>query len=269
MMMKTTPSTYPSASPAAKRRKLPASFFRKPPPLKLSPNQAVLVRAAVCIQRFVRLRKVVSSLVDPILQSPVVLREAVKFVEPGGVEHWFNSSSLSQYFLATASFCNPLSRRILWFWEVMNVVQKQPKNLRSILIATYKARDFLQKDAREHEGSDTFSAMEDMADESLQAILEKAELCFCSFTPSAVEGSLSTYEDDLLDICEADPARAVKVCIRHSEVVCKRGLLCPLELKGEFQDIHDKIIKKYKSAVSAPVHKSILAAALARRMSFT
>jgi hypothetical protein len=224
-----------------KRRKLPPSFRG----LRCASSERQR-RAAIQLQRFWRWTRAVRGRVDPILQEPVRIKEAVRLVEVGNVEHWYNASSLASYFLSTACFNNPLSRRELWCWEVLKIANKVSSGLRPVLLATYVAREALQKEAYEAQGSGLDAAFEESADDRLQAILGSAEALFFNFNLNSILEELDEYERDLAHLNLISQKKASDLCLRHRDVVAKRGFICPPNLARELGIIYTRILKKNK-----------------------
>ena len=246
-----------------KKRKLPATFY------DLEPSEAKKKQAVVRIQRFLRWRRTLATQVDPIRQERIPPKEAVILLETGGVEHWYSASSLASYFIATACFCNPLSRRPLWCWEVNRILQMQPRSLRPLITATYKARFALQKDAHENDGAGLASSTEETLDANLQSLLSEAEMLFFDFRVDGFLAELEEYEENLRDLVSLSAAHAKSVCLRHREVAYNRGIYCPGRLAEELKDIQDKIVLKRGVAareITEPM--PILKVALLRRLEF-
>ena len=224
-----------------KRRKLPPCFSQERPP----PSQERRDGAAVSIQRFLRWRRNLREHTDPILQGPLRPREAIYLTEPGGVAHWYNASSLAAYFLSTACFCSPLSRRQLWCWEVTKILAKQPPRTQPLLWATYIAREPLQKALHQQEGTDmAAAALEDSADERLQGMLRDAEGAFLVFDLGRTIDDLDDYEDDVTELMFLATDKARCLCHRHKEIISKRGLFCPPELADGVQAAHDRVLRR-------------------------
>lgn len=253
-----------SAGQPRKRRKLPPSFFGKVPPSEQCRKQA-----AERIQKFVRWRRSLVGQIDPILHEPIRPCEAVMLLETGGVRHWFNASSLASYFISTACFNNPLSRRPLWCWEVNRILLMQPRRMRPLIAATYIARFALQKDAHENEGAGLASSVEESLDIAFERLLCKAELLFFEFRLEGFFAGLEDYEDNLLDLVCVSQGRAKTLCLRHREVVKNRGIFCPQLLGAELADIQERLVMKKSGGPSdAADHIPILKTALMRRLQF-
>jgi len=258
------PERTNAAAPPRKKRKLPPSFFGK-----ASPSEETRRAAAARIQRFVRWRRALAAQLDPIRQEPIPPREAIMLLEAGGAQHWFSASSLASYFVSTARFCNPLSRRPLWCWEINRILLMQPRAARPLIAATYIARFALQKDAHENDGADLVSSVEESLDAGLQNLLSDAEECFFDFQVEGSFAELEEYEDNLRYLARLSRTRAQTLCLRHHEIAKNRGVFCPQLLCSELDAIQEKILMK-RPVVESPLTDPmpILKAALLRRLQF-
>jgi len=252
------------AHPPSKKRKLPVSFHGI-----VAPSKESRIQAAMRIQRFLRWRRELAAHLDPISQERILPREAVVLLEAGGVQHWFSAGSLASYFISTARFCNPLSRRPLRCWEVNQILFKQPAKMRPLLAATFVARFALQKDAHENAGTDLASSMEDTLDMTLEAMLSKAEKTIFEFRIERLLVELEDYEETLYDLCCISARRADSLSQRHREIAKNRGFFCPQMLASELAAIHEKIVVDQNvrdGEVQVPM--PILKEALLRRLRF-
>ena len=246
-----------SRAQPARKRKLPPSFFGR-----VDPSKEQQTRAAIVIQRFMRLR------LDPIEQEAIPFREAVMLSEAGGVEQWHSASSLAAFFLVTANFCNPLSRRQLRCWEVTKIIQKQPRQLRPLLAATYTARFALQKYRLETEGSDLASSTEESLDETLHRMLSAVEGLSFDYRPHGIAYALSQYEDGLQDLVLLSHTRARKLCLRHREVVKNRGFFCPPRLAEDLAKLQEELVLRHAAEASEGLTMPILKEYLLQRLEF-
>jgi len=251
-----------------RKRKLPPTFFGPEPP-----SEAQRVRAAVRIQRFLQLRRRLAACVDPITQAPIPVAEAVALTEAGGVEQWHSAKSLADFFLATANFCNPLSRRPLRCWEVFKIADRQPR-LRPLLVATYVARAVLQRYRLESEGVDLASTTEEALDETLQGMLADVEGFSFDVRPRSLAHSLRQYEQGLWNLSHLAKSRARALCLRHREVVKNRGFFCPPRLGEELEALQERLVlggvgtAATTAAVAAAPPTPILKEYLLQRLEF-
>jgi hypothetical protein len=252
-----------SRAPTGRKRKLPPSFFGR-----VEPSEQQRASAAVKIQRFLRRCRSIASCVDPIAQEAIPYREAVMLAEAGGVEQWHSASSLVAFFLVTANFCNPLSRRQLRCWEVAKIIQKQPRRLRPLLAATYTARLALQKYRIETEGSDLASTTEESLDETLHRILADVEGFSFDYRPRGLTYALSQYEDGLQDLALLSRDRARKLCLRHREVVKNRGFFCPPPVAADLEKLQDELVLRHAAQAAEPHAVPILKEYLLQRLEF-
>jgi hypothetical protein len=207
--------------------------------------------------------------VDPILQEPIAPKDAVRLLEANGVENWFSAASLAAYFIATARFCSPLSRRSLWCWEVIRISRLQPRRLQPLVGATYIARFALLKDAYENEGRDPTSAAEEGLDASFQSLLARAEACFFEYPLECFLDDLDDYGDALYDLARLSMQRATAVCGRHREVVSNLGIICPPQLGAAIGGIQDIVVlKKPPPQGNESLPSSILKSYLLKRLDF-
>jgi len=213
------------------KRKLPPSF---------SLTQARRDHeAARCIQKYVRLRRSLSEVTDPLTLEKIPLRYAFSLCEPtGGLVHWFDVRSFVSYLLSTACFHNPLSRRDLHSWEVSRLIRSQPSGTRSLIRATFLAKDALQRYSYESEGMDIVSNTITYIDACLQELLKIAENNFFDFSLLLVVEHIQSYEDLLVDLHSLSLEKARATCLRHKAVLQQRGILCPLELLEDIKQIH-------------------------------
>ena len=245
------------------KRKLPPSFFGR-----VEPSEQQRARAAATIQRFVRLRRLLAVCLDPISQEAVPYREAVMLAEAGGIEQWHSASSLAAFFIATANFCNPLSRRQLRCWEISKVIKKQPGRLRPLLAATYRARVSLQKYRLETEGFDATSDAEESLDGALGDILSAIEGFSFDQRPRGLTYLLSRYEDGLRSLVLLSPARAKMLCLRHRDVVKNLGFFCSPWVAADLAKLQEELVLRYAEDVEESAIVPILKEYLLQRLDF-
>ena len=256
--------TQTQAPPLVKKRKLPATFYGP-----LPPSEETKIEAAKRLQRFLRWRRMLAAQVDPILQEPIAPKDAVRLLEANGVENWFSAASLAAYFIATARFWSPLSRRPLWCWEVVRVMRLQPRRLQPLVGATYIARFALLKDAYENEDRDSTSTAEEDLDASFQSMLARAEACFFECHLECFMDDLDDYEDALHNLARLSLQRATAVCRRHREAVSNLGVICPPQLGAAIRGIQDGVVlKKSPPQGNASLPSSILKSYLLKRLDF-
>lgn len=269
MGVRTKVAMLKCAATSRRKRKLPPTFFGREPP-----GEEQRARAAVLIQRFLRLRRRLAACVDPITQEPIPVAEAVALTEAGGVEQWHSAKSLAGFFLTTANFCNPLSRRQLRCWEVFKIVDRQPRRLRPLLVATYIARAVLQRYKFESEGADLASTTEEALDEMLHGMLADVEGLSFDFRPRSLAHGLRQYEEGLQDLFFLAKLRARALCLRHREVVKNRGFFCPPRLGAELEALQERLVLSRAgdaattAAAAAPPPMPILKEYLLQRLEF-
>jgi len=188
-------------------------------------------------------------------------------------EYWFNASSLAAYFISTANFCNPLTRRELHPYEIDAVVKLQPKAVKHVLVATYLAHQGLQRFAYENQDADTFSMLEGSADMKLQTILDVAELQLFDFSLESLLGLLDEYEDALADLLSESVSKTRVVCVRHMDITMKRGIFCPYALSTELATIHKRLLASDDGCdcpgpTPPPILVPLLGTALLQRLKF-
>ena len=149
------------------------------------------------------------------------------------------------------------------------ILLMQPRKVRPLIAATYIARYALQKDARENEGADLASSVEESLDLGFERMLSKAEMMFFEFRLEGFFAALEDYEDNLLDLVCLSRERAKTLCLRHREVAKNRGMICPLQLNAELADIQERIVMKRSAGVSDDQDPMpIIKTALLRRLLF-
>lgn len=246
-----------SGTLAAKRRKLPPSF------------ELHLHDAARKVQRFLRWRRELSRELDPLLQAPIPPRLLVELREPGGAQHRFAAPGLASYFLKTACFSNPLSRRELHAWEVARVMSRLPELEWPLLIATYVARRHLQRLAYETQGFDALLDLEEQIDEQLQTMLGLAEACPFDFELDFVLSELHRYRVMFGELHREDEGRAKSLCLRHDATAERRGLFCPQALAAALKNQRREACRRSRrapAADAASASSSLLLTALQFRL---
>jgi len=258
-------STGQPAAPPPKRRRLPPSF------------DLHLHAAAKKIQRFWRWRRQLAQELDPILHEPIAPRELVELAEPNGSRHRFAAASLAAYFLKTACFCSPLSRRELFFWEVAKVLRRAPAGLRAPLLATWMARQALQRAAYERQGLDQAWELEETLDQLLQELLDVGEAYLFDFEPAAVQPELLRYRAMLASLHREGPEQARQLAARHAAVAERRGVFCPAALAAALRRTQAEACRQPRrgrppelTAVSPPqpASSSLLLEVLRARLDF-
>ena len=205
-----------------KRRKLPSSFSFV--------HELVVAREilfATRIQRFWRLSKWISSsedAVDPLSWERLRLGGNLILVEPGGLVHRFNGRTLAKYYLCSADFRHPLTRRELWSWEVDRLSRKIDPTQGKLLKLTYSLRvrlvQFVQ-DARQELFSRTSVVAE--ARESLVTSFLSCEADMQTFQADGdedasvffeMEAALGQYGEALLQVGKISYYELCQICAR-------------------------------------------------------
>ena len=191
-----------SIGPNKRRRTLPESF--------LWAQQQRDARAAVRVQRFWRWRRGLG--VDPLTLDRQTPGCTLRVVESATCVQSFDANALARYFLHTAQFENPLTRRSLLPAEVRRLGKLVGVQLWAAVEATYAMRHRL----RCWMESNDLNVLEALAGEALQRLLDASEDGeYCG-------GDLTEYYEALQQLGDASASRLRSTTVHHAALLARR-----------------------------------------------